>query len=95
MIRVIIENVLLFLAPALIYFAYVWLMRREDTEGRQQALFDDAPVLWLLLAGAVLVLVTLVAFGSFGGGKPGDAYVPPVVKDGRIVPGHLEPQKKQ
>ena len=48
------------------------------------------PLIWLFIAGAVLVIVTLVAFGSTSGGKPGQHYVPPVMKDGKIVPGHID-----
>ena len=40
--------------------------------------------------GAALVIATLVVFGSISGGKPGQVYVPPVLKDGRIEPGRIE-----
>ena len=97
MIRIIIENLLLFLAPAFLYFAYLLI-----TGGAQQGqpggeatqtgsrLFDGAPYIWLFFAGTALVLLTLVAFGSNSGGKPGQQYEPPTMKDGHIVPGHME-----
>ncbi len=53
-------------------------------------ILDDAPLLWLFVAGAVLVVVTLIAFESSSGGKPGQHYVPPSYKDGKIEPGHVE-----
>lgn len=95
MIRVVLENLILFLLPSLVYFAYVIMTRpdeqkeRQGTRGNLQVL-DDAPLLWLFAAGAVLVIVTLIAFGSSSGGKPGQQYQPPVMKDGRIVPGHID-----
>ena len=97
MIRVMIENILLFLLPTVIYlvYRYVQRARREDqqsTAGAQTVRqdFDDAPLLWLFVAGAGLVLATLIAFGSTDGGKPGQTYHPPVVKDGVVIPGHFK-----
>lgn len=95
MIRVVIENILLFLLPSLIYVAYMMITRERDSGAHGQMrgasqILDDAPLLWLFSAGALLVIVTLIAFGSTSGGKPGQHYEPPVMKDGRIVPGHLE-----
>lgn len=97
MIRVVIENMLLFLTPAFLYFAYVLITggaRQGETggEGSQSAagLFDGAPFVWLFFAGTALVLLILVAFGSNSGGKPGQQYAPPTMKDGRIEPGRME-----
>lgn len=88
MIRIVIENILLFLLPTLCYLVWIF-MTRQDVKGGLRAL-DDAPLLWLFVAGASLVLVTLVMFGSTSGGKPGQHYSPPVIKDGRIEPGRIE-----
>jgi len=88
MIRIVAENILLFLLPTIIYVAYVY-MTREEKPGAIRAL-DDAPLIWLFVAGALLVIVTLATFGSLSGGKPGQTYTPPSLKDGRIEPGHLD-----
>ena len=88
MIRIVVENILLFLLPTIVYIAYVY-MTREEKPGATQVL-DDAPLVWLFVAGAVVVVFTLVAFGSVSGGKPGQVYVPPSLKDGRIEPGHMQ-----
>ncbi len=97
MIRVMLENLLLFLLPAALYLGYrLTLSARRDndnttTDGqtaRQD--FNDTPFLWLFLVGAGLVLATLIAFGSTDGGKPGQTYFPPVIKDGKTVPGHFK-----
>lgn len=88
MIRVVIENVVLFFLPMAIYVTYVLLTRKADAKS---GLLDDAPFLWLMLAGTVLVLVVLIAFGSTSGGKPGQVYTPPSMsKDGKIDPGGLK-----
>lgn len=86
MIRIVIENLLLFLLPTLAYVAYRMLIGGKAAgPGRP---FDDAPFVWLFVAGAMMVLVSLVVFASTSGGRPGEAYVPPVQRDGQIVPGH-------
>ncbi len=86
MIRVVIENLLLFLLPTLIYVIYV-AVTRDD---RHKGILDEAPLVWLMIAGCALVVIVLASFGSDTRGKPGQIYVPPSMKDGRIEPGHLE-----
>jgi len=88
MIRVVIENLLLFLAPTVIYVAYIYLSRRGKVT--PQNVLDEAPLIWLCAAGAALVVITLLTFGSTSGGKPGQTYEPPVLRDGKIVPGKLK-----
>ena len=89
MIRVVIENILLFLLPTAMYFAYVLLTRTNTSAG---AVVNDAPLVWLFLAGALLVAATLVYYASITpGGSPAQTYTPPRMgKDGRIEPGNLK-----
>lgn len=88
MIRIVAENILLFLLPTIVYVAYVY-MTREEKPGALSVL-DDAPLIWLFVAGAAVVLITLISFGSVTGGKPGQVYTPPSFKDGKIEPGHID-----
>jgi hypothetical protein len=88
MIRIVAENILIFLLPTIIYVAYVY-MTREEKPGATRVL-DDAPLIWLFITGAILVLVTLLTFGSMSGGKPGQIYTPPAFKNGHIEPGHID-----
>jgi Family of unknown function (DUF6111) len=95
MIRIVIENFLLFLLPTFIYVAWVIMTKKNTPNTKTKAatpadIFADAPVLWLFASGAVLVVVTLIAFGSTSGGKPGQRYEPSSIKDGQIKPGHIE-----
>jgi hypothetical protein len=88
MIRIVIENILLFLLPAAIYVSYVLLTRRHTSAG---TVIDDAPLIWLFVAGALLVTATLVYFASTSeGGRPDQTYTPPYMKDGQIEPGVLK-----
>lgn len=88
MIRVIIENVLLFLLPAAMYLGYVLLTRRNTSAS---GVVNDAPLLWLFATGALLVAATLIYYGATStGGRPDQTYTPPRMKDGRIEPGQLK-----
>jgi hypothetical protein len=89
MIRVVIENILLFLLPTVAYIIYVYVGRGQEEAASPGAILSQAPLVWLFLAGALLVIITLVAFGSTSGGRPGQAYEPPAMKDGRIEPGRI------
>jgi len=88
MIRIVIENVLLLLLPTLIYVLYVYLT--IGSKGAKKKVLDDAPIVWLFLAGVVLAILVLAVFGTSSGGRPGDAYQPPVFEGGKIVPGHIK-----
>ena len=88
MIRVVIENILLFLLPTAMYVAYVLLTRRTTEAG---TVINEAPLVWLFVAGALLVGATLVYYATITpGAPPGAVYTPPRMKDGRIEPGTLK-----
>jgi hypothetical protein len=86
MIRIVIENILLFLLPTVAYVIYVVATRGDNRKG----ILDEAPLGWLMLAGSALVLAVLATYGSDTRGKPGQVYVPPSMKDGRIEPGQIK-----
>lgn len=89
MMRVVIENVLLFLLPTAIYIAYVLLMRRETTS--PGTVINEAPLVWLFILGALCVAITLAYYATVSpGGTPGQTYTPPRMKDGKIEPGQLK-----
>lgn len=90
MIRIVVENVLLFLLPTAIYVAYMMLKRRTEGGPVSGNVLEDAPIVWLVGAGAALVIITLIAFGTVSGGKPGQTYQPPVFRDGKIEPGYIK-----
>lgn len=88
MIRVLVENILLFLLPTAVYFAYHYLTQGEDRSAVRA--MNDAPLFGLFAAGAAVVVTVLVLFTREDGGKPGQHYQPPVFKDGRIEPGQIK-----
>ena len=86
--RVVIENILLFLLPTAVYIGYVLLTRSNTSAG---TVVNEAPLVWLFITGALLVGATLIYYGTTTpGGKPGAVYTPPHRKDGRIEPGTLK-----
>ena len=88
MIRVVIENLLLFLLPAIIYVTFAMLRRPAGTSST--AILNRAPLLTLSLLGATLVISVMAVFGHSGDGKPGQAYEPAVFKDGKVIPGRMK-----
>jgi hypothetical protein len=82
MLRIILQYVLPFFLPFLLYTAYVFLLR-----GRTPGWLNDAP--WAALAGAGIVVMTisLVTWTLTTGSPPEEAYIPARLEDGRIVPG--------
>jgi hypothetical protein len=86
MIRIVAETIIIFLLPTLAYVVYALLTRRSSEVGPR--VLEEAPFLWLFAAGAFLAVATLIAINAGGGGKPGQAYVPPELRDGHIEQGH-------
>lgn len=94
MTRIVLENIAIFLIPTLLYAAYVFATSPQTSDAGERAfsrLLNEAPLLWLFIAGTILVVLSLIAFQSTDGGRPGMTYQGPVVRDGQIVPGHAEP----
>ena len=90
MIRIALELTLLFLAPTVAYLGYALLM----LPGRPaKEVVSKAPLVWLGLAGAVLVLGTLVYYGvmtDITKGGLNQNYTPARIKDGQIEPGYFK-----
>ncbi len=87
MIRIILQNIILFLLPTLVYLAYVMVRQSQGAKDSLGAMLSRAPIGWLMAAGAVLMVSGLAYFGTETGGRPGETYQPPVYRDGKIVPG--------
>lgn len=89
MIRLVIENIVLFLLPTLLYLVYAYVKSARD--GRPGSFgLDEAPIVWLLFAGAVLMLLTFAYFATDSGGRPGQAYTPPSFDGKGIRPGDIQ-----
>lgn len=96
MIRLFIENALLFFLPTMIYVAWILATRvPEDSNAsvseRAKDAYQTAPLIWLLLIGGLLVLATLILFAQTDpGGRPDQVYRPAEIRDGKLIPGGFE-----
>jgi hypothetical protein len=86
MLRIALIDIALFALPFLIYAAYMLAVKRVAPAG----IWEGAPILWLLAAGAGLLLVTMATLIQFSGGKPGGTYHPPTLNDGVVKPGEID-----
>jgi hypothetical protein len=89
MIRIVIENIFFFLLPTLLYVAWI-AFRRNDWPG-VFTILREAPLGKLFIAGAILMLTTLVLLSSRSTNMPRDVYEPPVMRDGVLQPGRRIP----
>jgi hypothetical protein len=82
--RLFLQYLLPLLLPFLIYAAYVAL-----AQGRMPRWLDLGAREWAMLGGAglALLMISLVTWSLLSGSPPDEAYVPPHLEDGRIVPG--------
>ena len=85
MIRLILWNLFLFSLPFLMSWVWtVWVRRRNpDFQTRRNYAL-------LTALGTALVLGGLLVWRFSSGDDPGTNYVPPQLKDGKVVPGRFE-----
>ena len=86
MIRIVVENVFVFLLPSLLYVT--WIAFKLNTWPGLGSILKDAPLVTLFALGGFLMLSTLALISSREGNSPGDAYQPPIFRAGHIEPGH-------
>ncbi len=80
-----------FVAPFVIYGFYYLLMRRRALAGGGTApSLAQAPWIWLVIVGCVLLIASLAIFAIYDGSDVGGSYVPSRFEDGRIVPGEIK-----
>ena len=85
MLRVIIEEVLLFVLPFGLFAAYLVVKRRNplDVEHWSRHAF------WLAVSGLLLAIAVL-AYGGFVAPRSQGAYEPPHMENGVLVPGRFK-----
>lgn len=87
MIRIIGFHVLIFALPFIAYGLYVAVMREVRS---QEDLYQDAPVYWLAVTGLLLSIAAFLLTTTFTGSGPGGVYTPAQMRDGKLVPGHID-----
>jgi hypothetical protein len=92
MVRILVTYVIPLVVPVVAWFLWQHFFAQPVGPDGTPRRLRDAPWPWLGLAGVVLVAGLLGSIALFGGGRPGEVYVPPQVIDGKVVPGrHLPP----
>jgi hypothetical protein len=84
MIRPLLQEVLIFLIPFLIYVVYLVATRAGVLHPQSWPLMRVA---WLTIVALVLAIVSLFLLADLSGAPPGSTYVPAHVEGGKLVPG--------
>ena len=92
MIRSVFTSVLLFFLPFVLYFFWLGFQRRKLAE---EAIATRKHYFWVGLTGVVLAVAGFIYFTDYSGAPPDSVYVPPIYKDGVLVPGHFAPRDTQ
>jgi len=91
--RILLQVVAPILLPSVLYALWMLAERRrlEAVGSAHPPYWAEAPWLWLLALGVFFAAIITVALALFGGESIVGEYVPPQIKNGQIVPGHVVP----
>ena len=87
MIRPVLTEVALFLAPFVAYAVFLWATRACVLHPVSWSLSRLA---WLLMTALALMIGSFVLLAQWGGAPPGSTYVPAHVEGGEFVPGQTQ-----
>jgi hypothetical protein len=87
MIRPVLTEVALFLAPFAVYAIFLVATRAGVLHPEAWTL---SRVAWLLIAALGLMAGSFVVLAQFGGAPPNSTYVPAHFEDGKFVPGQTK-----
>jgi len=84
MIRPVLTELALFLAPFVLYAIFLWATRAGVLE---PASWSWSTLGWLTIAALILVVGSFLVIAQFSGSPPGSTYIPAHIENGRFVPG--------
>jgi len=87
MIRPVLTEVVLFLAPFALYAIFLFATKAEVFE---RASWSPRVLLWLSGAALALMFVSFVLLAQFSGAPVDSTYEPAHVEDGKFVPGRTK-----
>jgi quinol-cytochrome oxidoreductase complex cytochrome b subunit len=87
MIRPVLTEIALFLAPFVVYAIFLWATRAGVLDADA---WSVPRLAWLVIAALVLMIGSFVVLAQWGGSPPGSTYVPAHIEDGRFVPGETK-----
>lgn len=86
MIRPVFTEVVLFLAPFVLYAVFLWATKAGVFDPNSWPLSRIGA---LAIVALLLVIGSFVYFAQFGGAPVGSQYVPAHIENGKFVPGTL------
>ena len=89
MLRVLLTIVLPLLLPTAIYVG--WIVVASRSPSRRRLRLGARSLVWLTLAGVVLLAVVLATVSVHFGEPVRGHYVPPRYENGEVIPPHIEP----
>ena len=90
MVRVVIQQLVLFLLPIAAYLVYaLWQRRRARRAGVDPIGLEKGPWFWLVIGGLALSIAGFVTLGVSTTGRS-VGYEPARIEDGRVVPGQIQ-----
>jgi hypothetical protein len=84
MIRPVLTEILLFVAPFVLYAVFLWATKAGVLDVTSWPLSRLA---WLTIVALALVVGSFLYFAHFSGSKPGSEYIPAHLENGKFVPG--------
>jgi hypothetical protein len=87
MIRPVLTEVALFLAPFVIYAVFLWATRAGVLDADS---WSRSRLAWLTISALVLLLGSFFVLAQFDHSPPGSTYVPAHVERGKLVPGEAK-----
>lgn len=88
--KIFLQFVLPILLPGLLFILWTVLtQRRSGADGSKRSAIAEGPWFALILAGFILMAVSLGLVSVYGGMNPEGVYHAPYWADGKIVPGGM------
>jgi hypothetical protein len=84
MIRPVVTELALFLAPFALYALFLWATRAGVMDASS---WSWGTIAWLTIAALGLMAGSFVVIAEFSGSPPGSTYTPAHIEDGKFVPG--------
>ena len=84
MFRPVATEVILFLAPFVLYAAFIWATKAHWLDAEH---WPASRILTLAIIALLLMLGSFLYFANYGGAPVGTTYVPAHMDNGKFVPG--------
>jgi Family of unknown function (DUF6111) len=84
MIRPVLTELALFLAPFVLYAVFLLATRSGVLDA---SAWSWSTLGWLTITALALVVGSFIVMAQFSGAPPGSTYIPAHIEDGKLVPG--------